>query len=77
MKVVFFFVHLFMIYSLSFQVASLGGLVSHVDGLISSGISCLHTFDKVDGKFICKTCKVITGSTKNQYLKGGAENSIT
>ncbi|KAK2454629.1 VPS35 endosomal protein sorting factor [Trifolium repens] len=31
------------------EVASLGGLVSHVDGLISSGISCLHTFDRVDG----------------------------
>ncbi|XP_045830348.1 VPS35 endosomal protein-sorting factor-like isoform X2 [Trifolium pratense] len=29
------------------EVAFLGGLVSHVDGLISSGIDCLH--DRVDG----------------------------
>ncbi|XP_058761026.1 uncharacterized protein LOC131634379 isoform X2 [Vicia villosa] len=31
------------------EVAFLGGLVSHVDGLIDSGISCLHILDRVDG----------------------------
>ncbi|KAL5052431.1 hypothetical protein RYX36_033113 [Vicia faba] len=31
------------------EVTFLGGLVSHVDGLIDSGISCLHILDKDDG----------------------------
>ncbi|XP_058751934.1 uncharacterized protein LOC131625036 isoform X1 [Vicia villosa] len=31
------------------EVAFFGGLVSHVDGLIDSGISCLHILDRVDG----------------------------
>ncbi|RDY10057.1 hypothetical protein CR513_05484, partial [Mucuna pruriens] len=31
------------------EVALLGGLVSHSDGLIDSAISCLHTSDIVDG----------------------------
>lgn len=48
------------IHRLNFQVAFLGGLVSHVDGLIDSGIICLHILDRVDGKFICKICKGVT-----------------
>ncbi|KAK7300034.1 hypothetical protein RJT34_10865 [Clitoria ternatea] len=31
------------------EVALLGGLVSHTDGLIDSAISCLHTLDIIDG----------------------------
>ncbi|TKY57323.1 UPF0505 protein C16orf6 [Spatholobus suberectus] len=31
------------------EVAFLGGLVSHSDGLIDSAISCLHTLDIIDG----------------------------
>ncbi|KAK7385975.1 hypothetical protein VNO78_31989 [Psophocarpus tetragonolobus] len=31
------------------EIAFLGGLVSHSDGLIDSAISCLHIFDVIDG----------------------------